>query len=115
MYIINRNKIEYRNIHIFYAIFHFTYINVALWLLLTGYDELENNLKIFYSIFILTTIFGFTSVMDSYKWASYIELLRLMLSLILINNMIEFEISISTYLILFHVFYFLTLMVSNYL
>ena len=78
MYIINEIQIEYRNVHIFYAIF-ILYINVALWLLLTGYDELENNLKIFYSIFILTTIFGFTSVMDSYKWASYIELLRLML------------------------------------
>ena len=109
-------KIEYRNVHIFYAIFHFTYINAALWLLLTGYDELENNLKIFYSIFILTTIFGFTSVMDSYKWASYIELLRLMLSLILINNMIEFE-NFNFYLFNFYFMFsiFLTLMVSNYL
>ena len=109
-------KIEYRNVHIFYAIFHFTYINAALWLLLTGYDELENNLKIFYSIFILTTIFGFTSVMDSYKWASYIELLRLMLSLILINNMIEFE-NFNFYLFNFYFMFsiFLTLMVSNYI
>ena len=109
-------KIEYRNVHIFYAIFHFIYINVALWLLLTGYDELENNLKIFYSIFILTTIFGFTSVMDSYKWASYIELLRLMLSLILINNMIEFE-NFNFYLFNFYFMFsvFLTLMVSNYI
>ncbi len=109
-------KIEYRNIHIFYAVFHFTYINAVLWLLLTGYDELENNLKIFYSIFIVTTIFGFTSVMDSYKWASYIELLRLMLSLILINNMFEFE-NFSFYLFNFYFMFsiFLTLMVSNYL
>ena len=109
-------KIEYRNIHIFYAVFHFTYINAALWLLLTGYDELENNLKIFYSIFILTTIFGFTSVMDSYKWASYTELLRLMLSLIVINNMIEFE-NFNFYLFNFYFMFsiFLTLMVSNYL
>lgn len=109
-------KIEYRNIHIFYAVFHFTYINAVLWLLLTGYDELENNLKIFYSIFIVTTIFGFTSVMDSYKWASYIELLRLMLSLILINNMFEFE-SFNFYLFNFYFMFsiFLTLMVSNYL
>lgn len=109
-------KIEYRNIHIFYAVFHFTYINAVLWLLLTGYDELENNLKIFYSIFIVTTIFGFTSVMDSYKWASYIELLRLMLSLILINNMFEFE-NFNFYLFNFYFMFsiFLTLMVSNYL
>ena len=109
-------KIEYRNVHIFYAIFHFTYINAALWLLLTGYDELENNLKIFYSIFILSTIFGFTSVMDSYRWASYSELLRLMLSLILINNMIEFE-NFNFYLFNFYFMFsiFLTLMVSNYL
>ena len=109
-------KIEYRNVHIFYAIFHFIYINVALWLLLTGYDELENNLKIFYSIFILTTIFGFTSVMDSYKWASYIELLRLILSLILINNMFEFE-NFNFYLFNFYFMFsvFLTLMVSNHL
>ena len=109
-------KIEYRNIHIFYAVFHFTYINAALWLLLTGYDELENNLKIFYSIFILTTIFGFTSIMDSHRWASYLELLRLMLSLILINNVIEFE-NFNFYLFNFYFMFsiFLTLMVSNHL
>ena len=109
-------KIEYRNIHIFYAVFHFTYINAALWLLLTGYDELENNLKIFYSIFILTTIFGFTSIMDSHRWASYVELLRLMLSLILINNVIEFE-NFNFYLFNFYFMFsiFLTLMVSNHL
>ena len=109
-------KIEYKNIHIFYAIFHFTYINVALWLLLTGYDELENNSKMFYSIFILTTIFGFTSVMDSYKWGSYIELLRLMLGVILINSVIEFE-NFNFYLFNFYfmVSIFLTLTVSNYM
>ena len=109
-------KIEYKNIHVFYAIFHFIYINVALWLLLIGYDELGNNLKIFYSIFILTTIFGFTSVMDSYRWALYIEFLRLMLGVFLINNIIEFE-NFNFYLFNFYFMFsvFLTLTVSNYL
>jgi len=109
-------KIEYKNIHVFYAIFHFIYINVALWLLLIGYDELGNNLKMFYSIFILTTIFGFTSVMDSYRWALYIEFLRLMLGMVLINNIIEFE-NFNFYLFNFYFMFsvFLTLTVSNYL
>ena len=109
-------KIEYKNIHVFYAIFHFIYINVALWLLLIGYDELGNNFKMFYSIFILTTIFGFTSVMDSYRWALYIEFLRLMLGVVLINNSIEFE-NFNFYLFNFYFMFsiFLTLTVSNYL
>ena len=109
-------KIEYKNIHVFYAIFHFIYINVALWLLLIRYDELGNNLKMFYSIFILTTIFGFTSVMDSYRWALYIEFLRLMLGMVLINNIIEFE-NFNFYLFNFYFMFsvFLTLTVSNYL
>ena len=109
-------KIEYKNIHVFYAIFHFIYINVALWLLLIGYDELGNNFKMFYSIFILTTIFGFTSVMDSYRWALYIEFLRLMLGVVLINNLIEFE-NFNFYLFNFYfmISIFLTLTVSNYL
>ena len=109
-------KIEYKNIHIFYAIFNFTYINAGLWILLTGYDELGNNLKMFYSIFILTTIFGFTSIMDSYKWASYIELLRLMTGIFFINNIIEIE-NFNFYLFNFYFMFsiFLTLTVSNYL
>ena len=108
-------KIEYENIHIFYAIFNFMYINAVLWILLTGYDDLGNNLKMFYSIFILTTIFGFTSVMDSYKWASYIELFRLILGIVTINNIIEFE-NLNFYLFNFYFMFsiFLTLTVSNY-
>tara|TARA_B100000575_G_scaffold7299_1_gene5417 strand:- start:11125 stop:12366 length:1242 start_codon:yes stop_codon:yes gene_type:complete len=109
-------KIEYKNIHIFYAIFQFTYINAGLWILLTGYDELGNNLKMFYSIFILTTIFGFTSIMDSYKWASYVELLRLMMGIFFINNIIEIE-NFNFYLFNFYFMFsiFLTLTLSNYL
>ena len=109
-------KIEYKNIHIFYALFHFIFINTALWFLLIGYDELESNLKIFYSVFILTTIFGFTSIMDSYNWAPYIEFIRLMLGTFFINNMIEIE-NFNFYLFNFYFMFsiFLTLTVSNYI
>ena len=109
-------KIEYENIHIFYAIFNFMYVNAVLWILLNGYDDLGNNLKMFYSIFILSTIFGFTSVMDSYKWASYTELFRLILGIVSINNIIEFE-NLNFYLFNFYFMFsiFLTLTVSNYL
>lgn len=109
-------KIEYENIHIFYAIFNFIYVNAVLWILLTGYDDLGNNLKMFYSIFILSTIFGFTSVMDSYKWASYTELFRLILGIVSINKIIEFE-NLNFYLFNFYFMFsiFLTLTVSNYL
>ena len=109
-------EIKYKKIHAFYAIFHFVYINVSLWLLLVGYDELGNNLKIFYSTFILTTIFGFTSIMDNYKLAFHLEILRLILGTILINNTIEFE-NFNFYLFNFYFIFsiFLTLTVSNYL
>ena len=108
-------KIEYKNIHAFYAIFHFVYVNAALWILLDGYDELGYNLKIFYSTFILTTIFGFTSVMDNYKVAFHIEIFRLTLGIILINNTIDFE-NLNFYLFNFYFMFsiFLTLTVSNY-
>lgn len=109
-------KIEYKNIHAFYAIFHFVYVNAALWMLLGGYDELGYDLKIFYSTFILTTIFGFTSVMDNYKVAFHIEIFRLTLGIILINNTIDFE-NFNFYLFNFYFMFsiFLTLTVSNYL
>ena len=109
-------NMEYDNIHVFFALFNFIYINAALWLLLTGYDELAYNLKIFYSIFILTTIFGFTSIMDSYKWASYIEFLRLIIGITFINNITEFE-NFNFYFFNFYFMFsvFLTLTVSNYL
>ena len=109
-------KIEYKSIHIFYAIFHFTFVNAVLWILLTGYDDLGNDLKIFYSIFILTTIFGFTSIMDSYKWASYVELFRLMTGIFFVNNILKIE-NFNFYLFNFYFMFsvFLTLTVSNYL
>ena len=116
IYNLKKYKIEYKNIHIFYAIFHFIYVNATLWFLLTGYDELGNNLKMYYSVFILTTIFGFTSIMDNYKWASYIEFFRLVLGIVLINNIIEFE-NFNFYLYNFYFMFsiFLTLTISNYL
>ena len=109
-------EIEYKKIHAFYAIFHFVYINASLWLLLVAYDELGHNLKIFYSTFILTTIFGFTSVMDNYKLAFYIEIFRLILGTILINNTIEFE-NFNFYFFNFYFMFsiFLTLTISNYI
>ena len=109
-------NMEYDNIHVFFALFNFIYINAALWLLLTGYDELGYNLKIFYSIFILTTIFGFTSIMDSYKWASYIEFLRLIIGITFINNITELE-NFNFYFFNFYFMFsvFLTLTISNYL
>ena len=109
-------NMEYDNIHVFFALFNFIYINAALWLLLTGYDELAYNLKIFYSIFILTTIFGFTSIMDSYKWASYIEFLRLIMGITFINNITELE-NFNFYFFNFYFMFsvFLTLTISNYL
>ena len=109
-------NMEYDNIHVFFALFNFIYINAALWLLLTGYDELAYNLKIFYSIFILTTIFGFTSIMDSYKWASYIEFLRLIIGITFINNITELE-NFNFYFFNFYFMFsvFLTLTISNYL
>ena len=84
-------------------------------MLLTGYDELVYNLKIFYSIFILTTIFGFTSIMDSYKWASYIEFLRLIIGITFINNITELE-NFNFYFFNFYFMFsvFLTLTISNY-
>ena len=52
--------------------------------------------------------------MDSYKWATYIEFLRLMLGIIFINNITEFENFNSTnFYFMFSVFLILT--VSNYL
>ena len=109
-------NMEYDNIHVFFALFNFIYINAALWLLLTGYDELGYNLKIFYSIFILTTIFGFTSIMDSYKWASYIEFLRLIMGITFINNITELE-NFNFYFFNFYFMFsvFLTLTISNHL
>jgi hypothetical protein len=116
IYNLKKYKIEYKKIHIFYAIFHFIYVNATLWFLLTGYDELGNNLKMYYSMFILTTIFGFTSIMDNYKWASYIEFSRLVLGIVLINNIIEFE-NFNFYLYNFYFMFsiFLTLTISSYL
>ena len=67
--------------HKLIAVFHFIGINSFLVLFLTSFGDLHISSQVAYGILIITAIFGFTSIMDGYKWAFVFEITRALFGL----------------------------------
>jgi len=66
----------YTNKHKLIALFHFTSLTLILGYFLSQFGELTYTIQIAFGVLIFTTVFGFTSLMDGYRWAVPFELLR---------------------------------------
>ncbi len=66
----------YTNKHKLIALFHFTSLTLILGYFLSQFGELTYTNQIAFGVLIFTTVFGFTSLMDGYRWAVPFELLR---------------------------------------
>ena len=66
----------YTNKHKLIALFHFTSLTLILGYFLSQFGELTYTYQIAFGVLIFTTVFGFTSLMDGYRWAVPFELLR---------------------------------------
>ena len=67
--------------HKLIAVFHFIGINSFLFLFLTSFGDLHISSQVAFGILIITAIFGFTSIMDGYKWAFVFEITRALFGL----------------------------------
>ena len=62
--------------HKLIALFHFTGINVILGYFLSHFGDLTYESQVAFGILVITTVFGFTSLMDGYRWAAPFEMVR---------------------------------------
>ena len=66
----------YSTKHKLIALFHFTGITVILGYFLSHFGDLTYETQVAFGILVITTVFGFTSLMDGYRWAAPFEMGR---------------------------------------
>tara|TARA_A100001037_G_scaffold120677_1_gene109817 strand:+ start:808 stop:2067 length:1260 start_codon:yes stop_codon:yes gene_type:complete len=99
---------EYNFKHKLMTIFQFTCINVMSFLFLYNFSDLDLFSRTAYMILIFSTIFGFTSMMDGYKWAFVFEIIRSLVGVAIILYFFEqLLLENSIYIIYGFGFYFI--------
>ena len=68
--------------HKIIAVFHFIGLNTFVFLFLSSFADLHISSQVAFGILIITSIFGFTSIMDGYQWAFTFEITRAVIGLL---------------------------------
>lgn len=98
---------KYTTVHKFFAVFQFVSLNVFIYILLVSFGEFSFDTQLSFGILIFTTIFGFTSIMDGYKWAFFFEISRNFLGCVCVLYLMQLpllEINFSLYVFLISYF-----------
>ena len=99
---------QYSLKHKLMTIFQFMCINIMSFLFLYNFSDLDLFSRAAYMILIFSTIFGFTSMMDGYKWGFIFEIIRSLAGLAIILYLFEqLLIENGIYFILGFVLYFI--------
>ena len=99
---------QYSLKHKLMTIFQFMCINIMSFLFLYNFSDLDLFSRTAYMILIFSTIFGFTSMMDGYKWGFIFEIIRSLAGLAIILYLFEqLLIENGIYFILGFVLYFI--------
>jgi len=98
---------KYTTVHKIFAVFQFVSLNVFIYILLVSFGEFSFGTQLSFGILIFTTIFGFTSIMDGYKWAFFFEISRNFLGGVCVLYLMQLpllEINFSLYVFLISYF-----------
>ena len=98
---------KYTTVHKIFAVFQFVSLNVFIYILLVSFGEFSFGTQLSFGILIFTTIFGFTSIMDGYKWAFFFEISRNFLGCVCVLYLMQLpllEINFSLYVFLISYF-----------
>jgi len=98
---------KYTTVHKIFAVFQFVSLNVFIYILLVSFGEFSFDTQLSFGILIFTTIFGFTSIMDGYKWAFFFEISRNFLGGVCVLYLMQLpllEINFSLYVFLISYF-----------
>ena len=104
----------YSTKHKLIALFHFTGITVILGYFLSHFGDLTYESQVAFGILVITTVFGFTSLMDGYRWAAPFEMVRGLIGLsflLLPTNSGLWETNFNLVILLF-LYFLLTLAAS---
>ena len=104
----------YSTKHKLIALFHFTGITVILGYFLSHFGDLTYETQVAFGILVITTVFGFTSLMDGYRWAAPFEMGRGLIGLsflLLPTNSGLWETNFNLVILLF-LYFLLTLAAS---
>tara|TARA_B100000767_G_scaffold271317_1_gene296701 strand:+ start:24484 stop:25740 length:1257 start_codon:yes stop_codon:yes gene_type:complete len=100
--------------HKMIALFQFICLNAFIFLFLSSFGDLDVFSQVSFGILIATTIFGFTSLMDGYKWAVIFEITRSLIGLCILLHPSQIMIwSINTLFALGVTVYFAVTLTSN--
>ena len=80
---------QYSFKHKLMTVFQFMCINIMSFLFLYNFSDLDLYSRTSYMILIFSTIFGFTSMMDGYKWGLIFEIIRSLVGLVIILYFFE--------------------------
>ena len=99
---------QYNMKHKLMTVFQFICINIMSYLFLYNFSDLDLFSRASYMILIFSTIFGFTSMMDGYKWGLIFEIIRSLFGLLIILYFFEqLILDNSIYFILGFALYFI--------
>jgi len=106
---------KYNFKHKLMTIFQFICINIMSFLFLYNFSDLDLFSRTAYMILIFSTIFGFTSMMDGYKWGLIFEIIRSLIGLGLILYFFEqLLLENSIYIILgFGLYFIITFLITT--
>jgi len=106
---------KYNFKHKLMTIFQFICINIMSFLFLYNFSDLDLFSRTAYMILIFSTIFGFTSMMDGYKWGLIFEIIRSLVGLGLILYFFEqLLLENSIYIILgFGLYFIITFLITT--
>ena len=108
-------KPNYTILHKIFVGFHFITLNIVLFIFLNSFADLTIFDKSGYLIFIFSTIFSFSSIMDGFKWSVSFEFVRIFIGLIVILLQGDFQLTSNPSMSMFLLSYLIISFILNLL
>jgi len=108
-------KPNYTILHKIFVGFHFITLNIVLFIFLNSFADLTIFDKSGYLIFIFSTIFSFSSIMDGFKWSVSFEFIRIFIGLIVILLQGDFQLTSNPSMSIFLLSYLIISFILNLL
>ena len=108
-------KPRYNLTHKVIAGFHFFFLTIIVFIFLSTFSSISNIDRIAYMIFIFSTIFSFSSLMDGFKWSINFEFTRILIGISVIAFQENIYLSSNYFLFYCFMVYFIISLILNFL
>ena len=108
-------KPKYNLTHKVIAGFHFFFLTFIVFTFLSTFSNISNIDRVVFMIFIFTTIFSFSSLMDGFKWSINFEFIRILIGSLVIVFQENIYLSNNNSLTYCFIAYFIISLVLNFI